>query len=336
MLDLATRLAQRLGGLGHALSGYFTKSPTRARVGELVLAIERHQSLRTASAMAFDLFLGIVPMIGLAGYAAAHLLHSQPLALLEGSRLLDLAPARLHEFLGRNLTAFAETEVAPLFALSALWLCSSAFVTMIRVFEESFDCNPRSWLVTRALAIGFAAAGLSLFLAAAAAGALMTWQGFSDDRAAYFARVLGISPTLAERFEPLGALAFFASSFGIAIYLALIYRFSIVRKVERKSIPGAVVATIIGLLGSALFAYYVATLGRYTAFYGSLAAIVIVLLWLWLWCTAILIGAEINVALEDTSARKKSSLGVAPDQGDDAGPTHTPSAAGNPEGDWHS
>ena len=135
---------------------------------------------------------------------------------------------------------------------------------------------------------------------------------------------------------PMPALAFSASSLGIAGYLALIYRFAVVRHVKRRYIPGAIVATIIGLLGSFLFAYYVTNMGRYALFYGSLAVIVLVLLWLWLWCSAILIGAEINAALEDaTDPRASGSTSPHPpaSHGDGAGPTHTPSAVGKPDGD---
>ena len=57
--------------------------------------------------------------------------------------------------------------------------------------------------------------------------------------------------------------------------------------------------------------FYAANIARYALFYGGLAAIIIVLLWLWLWSTAIVIGAELNVALEDValSRTNRASLG---------------------------
>lgn len=368
---LGTRLAavvQRAADLASAIEGavvaYFQESPKRARVWQFLVAFDRHQSLRTASAMAFDLFLAIVPMLGLIGYAIARILHSQPLALLDESGLLSLAPVGFHDFIIRNLTAFAESDLAPIFVLSALWLSSSAFVTMIRVFEESFDCEPRSWFITRPLALGFAALCLSLVLVAATAGALVTWQGLdSDVRREQIGGLLGVAPDFLRDFEPIGALAFVIGFLGIAGYLAFIYRFSIVRKVRRRYFPGALVATAIGILSSFLFAYYAANLSNYALVYGGLAAIVVVLLWLWVWCTAILIGAEINMALEGAvppsaesptserdgspshaaggvppqSARSvPSRVAGAPSQaahGADVGPMHTPSAVGNPDGD---
>jgi len=336
MLDLLARLVRTFDSVTQQVTAYFRKSPTRARVWDFLVAVERHQTLRTASAMAFDLFLAIVPMLGLAGYAAARLLHSQPLAVVEGSRLLDLAPARLHEFIGRQVNVFAETDLAPLFMVSALWLSSAAFLTMIRVFEEVFECEPRSWFVTRGLAVLFAAVGLLGFLGAAAIGAFLTWQGFtSDEHQEHLARTLGFSPDI-EALQPWSILAFVGSALGIAAYLAFIYRFSVVRKVRRRFFPGAAVATAIGLVGSFAFAYYATHLARYALFYGGLAAIVVILLWLWLWCSAILIGAEFNVALEGPCDPRAPEREAAPTQRVGAGPTHTPRAVGKPEGDWQS
>lgn len=350
MLESRESLGQRLGTVisrtaelvsttEAAVVAFFEKNPTRARIWRFLVAFDRHQSLRTASAMAFDLFLAIVPMLGLTGYAIARLLHSQPLALVEGSRLLDLAPAGFHEFIVNNLNAFAESDLAPLFVLSALWLSSSAFVTMIRVFEESFDCEPRSWFITRPLALGFAALCLSLVFVGAAVGALVTWQGLdSDIHRQQIGGLLGVAPDFLRDFEPIGAIAFVISFLGITSYLAFIYRFSIARKVRRRVFPGAFVATAIGILISFLFAYYATNLSNYALVYGGLAAIVVVLLWLWVWCTAILIGAEINMALEgaapkEVRAETTPTRAARSDQGVDAGPMHTPRTVGNPEGD---
>jgi len=55
---------------------------------------------------------------------------------------------------------------------------------------------------------------------------------------------------------------------------------------------GAVVAMVVWLVVSGLFAAYTANFASYGKTYGALASIVVVLLWLWLTCLALLIGAE--------------------------------------------
>jgi membrane protein len=62
--------------------------------------------------------------------------------------------------------------------------------------------------------------------------------------------------------------------------------------------PGAVVAVVIWLAASGLFALYVSVFGSYNKTWGSLAAVIIMLTWLWLSALAILFGAEINAEAE--------------------------------------
>ena len=62
--------------------------------------------------------------------------------------------------------------------------------------------------------------------------------------------------------------------------------------------PGGVIAVVLWLLVSALFAAYVAFFSSYDKTYGSLAGVVVFLVWLWLTNIAILLGAEVNAELE--------------------------------------
>ena len=62
--------------------------------------------------------------------------------------------------------------------------------------------------------------------------------------------------------------------------------------------PGAVVAVLIWLAASGLFAVYVSMFGSYNKAWGTLAGVVIMLVWLWLSSAALLLGAEINAEAE--------------------------------------
>ncbi|MBW1603643.1 YihY family inner membrane protein [Streptomyces sp. JJ66] len=61
---------------------------------------------------------------------------------------------------------------------------------------------------------------------------------------------------------------------------------------------GGLVAVLVWLVASALFALYVANFSNYSATYGSLAGIIIFLVWLWVSNIAILLGLELNAELE--------------------------------------
>ena len=58
--------------------------------------------------------------------------------------------------------------------------------------------------------------------------------------------------------------------------------------------PGGVIAVIIWLIASGLFALYVSLSGSYSKTYGTLATVIIFLVWLWITNIAILLGAEVN------------------------------------------
>lgn len=58
--------------------------------------------------------------------------------------------------------------------------------------------------------------------------------------------------------------------------------------------PGGVLAVVIWLIASGLFAVYVSFSGSYNKTYGSLATVIIFLVWLWITNIAILLGAEFN------------------------------------------
>ncbi|MFY1582951.1 YihY/virulence factor BrkB family protein [Micromonospora sp. WMMD734] len=62
--------------------------------------------------------------------------------------------------------------------------------------------------------------------------------------------------------------------------------------------PGGVLAVLLWLLVSGLFALYVGNFGSYNKTYGALAGVIIFLVWLWLSNIAILLGAEFDAELE--------------------------------------
>ncbi|MGZ4354663.1 MAG: YihY/virulence factor BrkB family protein [Gaiellaceae bacterium] len=62
--------------------------------------------------------------------------------------------------------------------------------------------------------------------------------------------------------------------------------------------PGSLVAALIWLAVSGLFAVYTAKFGSYNKTWGSLSAVIVMLTWLWLTGLALLFGAELNAELE--------------------------------------
>jgi membrane protein len=61
---------------------------------------------------------------------------------------------------------------------------------------------------------------------------------------------------------------------------------------------GGVVALVVLLAASALFAFYVANFSSYNKTYGALGGVIAFLVWLWVANIAVLLGAELNAELE--------------------------------------
>jgi membrane protein len=66
--------------------------------------------------------------------------------------------------------------------------------------------------------------------------------------------------------------------------------------------PGAVLAVVIWLIASGLFAVYVANFSSYNKTYGSLASVIVFLVWLWISNLAILLGVEFDAELDHERA----------------------------------
>jgi membrane protein len=86
----------------------------------------------------------------------------------------------------------------------------------------------------------------------------------------------------------------------ISVMIALLYYVTpnIQQPRFRWVSPGGLLAVVIWLLASGVFALYVSFSGSYNKTYGSLATVIVFLVWLWISNIAILLGAEFNAELQ--------------------------------------
>jgi len=91
----------------------------------------------------------------------------------------------------------------------------------------------------------------------------------------------------------------------IMVGLGALYRFGPSREGVRCRwvTVGAVVASLLWLIGSVLFSIYVAEFAAYDKTYGSLGGVVVLLMWLYVSSYAVLLGATLNAEIEVPSGR---------------------------------
>jgi len=275
----------------------FSAKPWSHRVWLVVRGLITRDTLQAASAMAFDLFLAAIPMLALAGWLFARMSQGSDAVLTSTSLLVDVTPSEVRTVIWNQLGQFSVTAVAPFALLGALWLASSAFNTLMAVLEITVGATRRPWWKRRLLALACVIASIVLFMLSATLA--VTLAGGPSTVLRYVAR--GENPFLdrASHFLLLGLVLLIAITL-----LSAFFRIAVIRPgVKRRVWPGAVLT--IGASGSAslAFAYYAHHLARFALFYGTLSAVAITLGWLWIMCLTLLLGAELNLQLEDLSAQ---------------------------------
>jgi membrane protein len=92
----------------------------------------------------------------------------------------------------------------------------------------------------------------------------------------------------------------------VALAFGLVYYFG--PDVEQDFVyltPGSVLATVLWLLGSLAFRFYVANFASYNETYGAIGGVMVLLLWLYLSGLVVIVGAEMNAEIEHASPHGK-------------------------------
>lgn len=244
-----------------------------------------------ASAMAFDIFLGIIPLLAFMGWIAGWLARTGRVIAFDVT-LLDLAPGPAAELARSQVGRIDDaTTFAPVVLLGFLWLSSSGTHVALATVRQIVGLPARSYARTRLLALGMTLLGV-LFAALASAAAVVLHR-------------LGAIGVLTEREHDVGKLVLLIVSVVVVSFgNAMLYRIASGRKWQRRSIlPGALLASLVLHAVSWAFSTYVRTLAKYAAFYGGLAAVATLMIWLWLSSLAVLVGAEANAVLDETRGK---------------------------------
>ncbi len=75
---------------------------------------------------------------------------------------------------------------------------------------------------------------------------------------------------------------------------------------------GSAIASLLWMLGSVIFSFYVSHFGSYQATYGALASVVVLLLWFWVSALVFLLGAEIDDEINLRARNARSPLASVP------------------------
>jgi membrane protein len=177
-------------------------------------------------------------------------------------------------------------------SLITIWSASGVIISWMDGFRRAYQL-PKTWGLVQERMIA-----ISLVLMA---GLPLT---FSTILVAFGSRIeMRILFLIGHEFGPLILLLWGAIRWIIAILtsiavIQLIYHHAVPRTQPWHSVlPGAVLATAMWLISTALFGWYLQHYADYSVIYGSLGVGIALLLWMYLISLVVLIGAEFNAML---------------------------------------
>lgn len=258
---------------------------------------EDHINL-VAAGVAFYFLLALFPGITAAVAIAGLVLDPTQVdsALNELTRIVPPDAAEIILSQARSVAAASDASLG-LATLASLLLsfysASKGVQSLMEGLNVAYDEKEKRGFIARQLVrVGLAAALCLAMLAALAStialSALMAAVALPEP----LATILGVG-----RWIVLGLIA--------VAGLSLVYRYAPSRRNAqwRWLTPGAAAATMLWLLASMGFAYYVSNFGSYNETFGSIAGVIVLLIWLWASAFIILLGAELNAEMEAQTTR---------------------------------
>jgi membrane protein len=246
-----------------------------------------------SAGVAFYAFLAVFPAIG--ALVSIYGLAMDPQSLQDQlQRVSQLMPQQAFEIIENQLKDVVSTSGSALSwsliigILFSLWSANKGTKSMFTGLDVAYDThNDRGFIKQNALALLFTFG--TIILVIISLSLIVVWPAIVD--------FISLPTTLETvitwvRWLLLAAIVVF--------FIAAMYRYAPDRRkpAYKWVFPGAILATLLWLIASWGFSFYVKNFGSYGEVYGSISAVVVMLLWLFLTSFIILIGAELNSEIE--------------------------------------
>lgn len=248
-----------------------------------------------AGAVAYSFFLAVFPSIlflfSLIPYIPVEGFQIELMNLLE-----NVMPQKVYSIVESTVLDIASNKRGSLLSfgfLAALIFSTNGVNTLIRTFNETVnDFETRNWIERRAISILIVfimslliSVAIGLIIFSEKIMNMLVSEGFLTDNFTIIILELG-------RWIVIVALFYFAVSF--------VYFLAPSRKAKFKFFSaGNTVATLLGIISSMGFSYYINNFSRYNTLYGSIGTLIILLLWFYINALVLLIGFELNASIRN-------------------------------------
>ncbi len=184
--------------------------------------------------------------------------------------------------------------------ISALYFSTNGFNAMINAFNETYhQIETRSAFMQRLVSLLIVIVTTLLLLTAIALiiGSQLAFNFFIESNLEYYLVYCG-------QWIILIALCYTFISFNY-------YMGPKNNKGWKFFSAGSVFATLLTILNSILFAYYVNNFANYNKLYGSIGTLIVIMLWLYINSLILLLGFDLNVSIH-RAKREQSNLKIQP------------------------
>ncbi len=265
--------------------------------------IKRFDIVTRANSMTFSFFLSLFPslilILSLLPFFSEYFLSFLPNAgqdffpTLE-NQLLSILPGNAGEMVFDTLDDLANNrrpELLSIGFLLAMFFASNGMMSMMRAFEKANMETFKKRSPIRKRIVGIALTFILGGLLSASSVLLILGNTFLKTLDSVFEfNVLSELSISSLRYLAIIILFYFG--------IAFIYRFGVPtrRRISLFS-PGTTLASILCIVISLAFSFYVDNFNTYNKLYGSIGTIMALMLWIQMNCIALLIGFELNASI---------------------------------------
>ena len=240
----------------------------------------------------FALFPALLALISIASFFPIENLTGEINTMLQ-----RVAPEDVTGIITEQIQKIGQTNAGGILTLAfffTLWSSSSAVVAMCSTLNAAYDITEgRPWWKVRLTAIGVTI-GLALFILVS-----MTLVVAGPALAEKIADMMRLGPVFTWSWKILQWPIVFVL---VATAVALVYYFAPDAEQDWTWItPGSILATLLWVVASLAFRFYVTNFTSYNETYGAIGAVMVLLLWFYVSGIALLVGAELNAEIEHAS-----------------------------------
>ncbi|MCG3420903.1 YihY/virulence factor BrkB family protein [Oceanobacillus jordanicus] len=241
-----------------------------------------------SAAQAYYYFLSIFPLIVVC-FALIPYFNINPQDAV--TFIGNILPSEIASVFEENIVSLVDTQRGGLLTvgiIGALWSSSAGINAFIKSTNEAYHVEEtRNFLVVRLISLG-----LTLGMIVTLVVAILV-PVFGDVILSFVSSIVGFSGTMEILLQ---ILRWAVSLLAITGFLLILYRFAPNKRIPFKYIfPGALTASILWLLISLGFSFYISNFSNYSATYGSLGGIIVLMIWFFLTGMVLMIGAVVNV-----------------------------------------